>query len=29
MAFDPTIVEPAGKAQMKENYKDLFPIALF
>ena len=29
MVFDPTVVEPAGKAQMKESYKDLFPTALF
>lgn len=29
MAFDLTIVEPAGKAQMKESNKDLFPTALF
>lgn len=27
MAFDPTDVEAAGKTQLKDSYKDIFPRA--
>lgn len=28
MAFDPADVETAGKTQLKESYKDIFPRSL-